>query len=242
MHGTIIVQDFQWAGTLGRLNITLYHAPNGSWTVEKYNGALIPVTASFPEDPQVAQVIARHWDPIKGKYAEVVGEAAGDFTEKGSDHADYNLVADAVRDQLHLEFDIENMGGVRAPLVKGPITYADMVSMDPFGNTIVTFKATGKQIKAILATHRPAVSGIRYKYINGQLTDVTIDGKPIEETKVYSGATNNYYARFILADIVDQSDTKQPRLETTLAYIRKQKTVSPVYDGRRVIVGAPDGD
>ena len=242
IHATLIVQDFQWAGTLGRLDLLLHHSPEGVWTVERYGGKLLPITSALPEDSAVAAIIAGYWNPIKAKYGEVVGQAAGDFAAKGADRADYNLVADALREQLGTEFVIENIGGVRAPLAKGPITYEDLVTMDPFGNTLVTFHATGAQIKAILSKNRPAVSGIRYVYDNGTLTGATLGGKPIEDDKTYFGATNSYYARFILEGIADKTDTGKLRLETVAAYIRSHKTVSPVYDGRRSLLKTGDFD
>lgn len=242
IHGTVIVQDFQWGGTLGRLDLTLHRNTAGAWAVKAYKGELLPILSLVPEDPKVAEVVNSYWDPIKGKYAEVIAEAEGDFAEKGGDHAEYNLVADAVRERMGVEFDLENMGGVRAPLAKGPITYGDMITMDPFGNTIVTFRATGRQLKEILAKNRPAVSGIRYVYDKGMLTESSIGGKPIEDEKVYSGATNNYYANFILKDISDKTDTRKPRLDEVLAWLRTKKTVLPAYDKRRIIKGIGDFD
>ena len=154
-------------------------------------------------------MVAGYWDPIKGKYGEVVGEAGGDFAPKGADHAEYNLVADAIREQMGVDFDIENMGGVRSPLAKGPITYADMVNMDPFGNTIVTFRATGKQIKQMLMQDRPAVSGIRYTYAKGDTDRGHSWRQAHRGRQIYAGATNNYYARSLLKDITDKTDTKR---------------------------------
>ena len=34
VNGTPIVQDFQWAGTLGRLDLTLHRSADGKWAVE----------------------------------------------------------------------------------------------------------------------------------------------------------------------------------------------------------------
>jgi 2',3'-cyclic-nucleotide 2'-phosphodiesterase (5'-nucleotidase family) len=242
VNGTVIVQDFQWAGTLGRLDLTLHRSAQGTWSVKDYRGALLPVTSTTPEDPKVSRVIDAYWKPIASRYGEVIGEAGADFAQKGPDSAEYNLVADAVREQLGLEFAIENMGGVRASLTKGPITYGDMVTLDPFDNTIVTFRATGRQLKSILARYRPAVSGIRYVYEGGKVTEAALDGKPIEDDHVYSGATNSYYAKIILKGIDDKTDTKQQRLEVVLAYIRAHKTIQPAYDGRRVLRGVGDFD
>ena len=242
VNGTIIVQDFQWGGTLGRLDLNLYRDDRGRWAVRKYSGRLLPITSKIKEDPEVASVVDRYWKPISAKYAAVIGHASADFTVKDNDRAEYNLVADAVREELGLEFDLENLGGVRAPIIKGPITYGDMVSLDPFGNTIVTFRATGRQLKQILARHRPAVSGIRYKLDRNQLLEAAINGAPIEDDRVYSGATNSYWAPFILGEITDKTDTKKPRLDSVMAYIRKKGTIHPSYDSRRIIVGVGDFD
>ena len=242
VNGTIIVQNFQWGGTLGRLDLNLYRDNRGRWAVRKYAGKLLPVTEEIPENPEVAAIVNRFWTPISAKYGEVIGRAAGDFTIKGPDRAEYNLVADAIREELGLEFDLENLGGVRAPVVKGPITYGDLVSLDPFGNTIVTFRATGRQLKQILARNRPAVSGIRYELDGSRLVAATINGNPIEDDRVYSGATNSYWAPFILSGFTEQTDTKKPRLETVLTYIRKKGTIKPSYDGRRILRGVGDFD
>ena len=242
VNGTVIVQDFQWGGTLGRLDLNLYRDERGRWAVRRYTGKLLPITNKIPEDPEVAAVVDRFWKPISAKYGAVIGEALGDFTLKGSDRAEYNLVADAVREQLNLEFDLENLGGVRSPIVKGAITYGDLVTLDPFGNTIVTFRATGRQLKQILARHRPAVSGIRYVLEGSRLVEATIGGQPIVEERVYSGATNSYWAPFILGDVTDKTDTRKPRLDSVIAYIRKKGAIQPAYDGRRVIREIGDFD
>ena len=236
---TLIVQDFQWAGTLGRLDVTLhYDVATASWSISKRRGNLIPITSSLSEDEEVATTIAEFWNPIKDEFGAVVGEAAGDFAEKGEDSAEYNLVADAVCEDVKTEFDIENSGGVRSFLPRGKVTYGDVVTLDPFRNTIVTFHATGKQIKTILENNSPHVSGIRYKLKNGVLQEAVLHGLPIEDDKIYFGATNSYYANFILKEVIDKVDTKQPRLNSILKYFRARKSVAPSYDNRRVIKGS----
>ena len=239
VNQTLIVQDFQWAATLGRLDMTLhYDAATSSWNISKHRGNLIPITSSLSEDAEVATTVSGFWNPIKAEFGAVVGEASGDFAEKGEDSAEYNLVGDAVREDLKTEFDIENAGGVRSFLPRGPITYGDVVTLDPFGNTVVTFHATGKQIKRILETNSPHVSGIRYKLKNGVLQEVSLHGLPLEDDKLYFGATNSYYANFILKEVKDKTDTKQPRLNSILKFFRARKSVAPSYDNRRVIIGA----
>ncbi|MFN4034292.1 MAG: 5'-nucleotidase C-terminal domain-containing protein, partial [Fimbriimonadales bacterium] len=172
---------------------------------------------------------------ISGKYGRIVGEATDDFVQRGDDLAHYNLVCDAVRATFGSEFDLQNMFGVRIELARGAIRYYDLARMLPFGNTIVRFEITGRDLKRLLEEHRPTVSGIRYRTQNRQLVEATINGQPIEDDRVYKGTTNSYFAERALKPMgIAYVDTGKRRLQVVADYIRQQKRISPVYDGRRV--------
>jgi 5'-nucleotidase len=236
VNGTIIVQAHQWGGELGQLDLQFGPNASGAWRVERYRAQLIPVTAEIPEDKDVAAVVDRYWKQISARYGEIIGEAAEDFVERGDDPAPYNLCADAIRDAFGTEIELENMGGVRSPLIKGKITRGAVADMDPFANTIVTFKVTGRQLKEILLKERPAVSGLRYRIVNGEIRELTVSGQPIDEKHTYTGATNSYFAGVALKGI-EVTDTKKPRLDVIIEYIRKKGTIYPSYDSRRVVSG-----
>jgi len=236
VNGTIIAQAHQWGGELGRLDLLLRKSSDGTWGVARYRARLVPITADMPEDPAVAAVVAKYWQPIAGRYGVVVGTAAADFSSRGDDDAPYHLVADAVRETFGVEFELENGGGVRAPLVEGPVTAADLVTMDPFNNTVVLFDATGAQIKQLLARNAPYPSGLRYRLVDGVVAEATIGGQPLQDDRVYKGATNSYYAMVALKGYAT-TDTKRSRLDVVTEYIRRHGTVTPAYDGRRVVVG-----
>jgi 2',3'-cyclic-nucleotide 2'-phosphodiesterase (5'-nucleotidase family) len=236
VNGTVIVQDHQWAGELGRLDLMFQKDARGAWRVSRYRARLIPITQDMPAEPMVAAVVDKFWQPIAARFGEVVAKAADDFSTRGDDAAPYNLVADAVRETFKVDVDFENGGGVRAPLVAGDITRADLVALDPFDNTVILFKATGAQLKDILASQAPFVSGLRYRLVNGQVVEATIGGQPIDDTRMYTGSANSYFAGFALRGIA-QEDTKQTRLGVVTAYLKAKGTVSPAYDGRRVVIG-----
>jgi 2',3'-cyclic-nucleotide 2'-phosphodiesterase (5'-nucleotidase family) len=236
-NGTIIVQAFQWGGELGRLDLLFRKSPSG-WAVDRYRTRLLPLTPSLAGAADVEAVVSRYWTPIAERYGEVIGQAADDFSSRGDDEAPYNLVADAIRETFGAEFDMENDGGIRAPLVAGPVTRGDLITMDPFDNTIVLFKASGRQIRDILTRQAPHVSGLRYRLSNGVLSDVTINGQPLDDERIYAGATNSYFAGFALRDLAKE-DSGKKRLDVVIDYVRKKGTITPVYDGRRAIVRAP---
>ena len=78
------------------------------------------------------------------------------------------------------------------------------------------------------------MSGIRYRIEGGQLSEVTVGGKPVSDGRVYMGVSNSFMTGTALKGI-KVTDTKKVRLEVLVQYIRKKGTVRPVYDGRRVI-------
>jgi 5'-nucleotidase / UDP-sugar diphosphatase len=235
VNGTIIVQAHQWGGELGRLDLLFTKDEKGTWRVDRYRAQLIPVSADIPEDPGVTAVVDQFWKPIAAQYGEVIGQAAGEFASRGDDLAEYHLVSDALRETFNADFAMENMGGVRSPLLRGAITRADLVTMDPFNNTVVTFQATGQEIRQLLQRYSPAVSGLRYRLENRQLVEVTIGGQPLDDARTYSGVTNSYFAGFALKGLTVK-DTGKPRLDTLIQYIRSKGTVRPAYDGRRIVV------
>lgn len=236
-NGTVIAQAFQWGGELGKLEVILRRDPQtGKWTPMSYRGELLLVSPDIPEDPAVQQVIERYWKPLKGYYGVLLGEAEDDFTRRGTDDAEYNLVADALREMLGTEADLQNMGGVRSPILRGPITRYDLAKALPFGNTTVRFRATGAQLREILRRTRPAVSGIRYRYERGELVEVTVNGQPLRDDREYLLSTNSYFAQRYLQPMgIAYEDTGKKRLDLVSEYILKHGRIRPAYDGRRVV-------
>lgn len=236
--GPLVVQAYQWGGELGRLDVVFARDEKGAWHVERYRERLIPITQEIEPDPEVAAVVDKFWAPIAAHYGEVIGQAAGEFSKRGDDWAEYNLVADAVRETFDTDFDMENTSGVRAPLLQGPITLGDLSALDPFNNTVVLFAATGREIRQILERYRPHVSGMKYRLQDRKLVDVAIGGRPLEDDRTYRGATNSYFAATYLKGMgLATTDTGKGRLDVVMAYIRKKGTVSPAYDGRRLVPG-----
>ena len=256
--GTVIVQAHQWVGELGRLDVAVTEGTDNRWKVSSYGAALLPVTDQYTEDAAVAKTVAGYWDRIKSKYAPVVGQATDDFSEvDGLDPTNYYLVSDAIRETLGTEIELENFGGVRAPLAKGPITVGDLVTMLPFGNTVVTFKIKGSDLKRVLAFARPAPSStLRYvlrreeqdtaeatggaasRRARWRLESATVAGKPIEDDRLYTAATNSYlFDRSLKTYAVDAVDTKRTSLDILTDYVRKNTPISPKNDGRVKLLG-----
>lgn len=57
-----------------------------------------------------------------------------------------DIVADAYRTVGQAEIAITNGGGIRADIPAGDITYSNILTTSPFGNTVCVIEATGQQI------------------------------------------------------------------------------------------------
>lgn len=60
------------------------------------------------------------------------------------------LVTNAYRNATGADVAIENAGGIRAGLPEGQIVYKDMISISPYGNTLVVRRLTGQQLLNVL--------------------------------------------------------------------------------------------
>jgi 5'-nucleotidase len=132
-----------------------------------------------------------------------------------------NVIADGLRAETGAQIAIMNGGGIRANIEAGEITLGDVLTVQPFGNTVATLSLTGADVIAALengvsrvtvengmvvrqgANGRfPQVSGIRYSYdptqeAGSRIVSVEVqaeDGSfsPIDPEAIYTVATNNF--------------------------------------------------
>ena len=117
------------------------------------------------------------------------------------------LMADAIRSSVDTDIAIVNMGNVRLDsFPAGPITVADVYSLDPFGNDTIRMTVTGQELLRVLENitqnddhGAPCVSGMSYKAIwpkgadRMRITEAYLaDGTPITPEARYTLAINSY--------------------------------------------------
>lgn len=117
------------------------------------------------------------------------------------------MMADAIRSCVKTDIAIVNMGNVRLDsFPAGPITVADVYSLDPFGNDTVRMTVTGKELLRVLENitqnddhGAPCVSGMCYKATwpagadRMRVISATLeDGTPINPDTRYTLAINSY--------------------------------------------------
>ena len=133
----------------------------------------------------------------------VVGKSAKYMTAKRPEGTLSNLLADimvwAAKDYGEtVDLGVYNMGGVRADLPKGDVTYGDVLDIAPFENKIAftTLKGTAllQLFEEMAGVGGEGVSSSVRLVINGkyELVSATVNGKPIDKDRDYRLATIDY--------------------------------------------------
>ena len=138
--------------------------------------------------------------------APVVGQVAHNMHATRPESDLSNLVSDilvwAARD-YHEQPDlaIYNMGGIRADLTKGDVTYEDVLSVAPFENKICFVTLTGEQLMQLFrqiayrggeGVSKGVELVITSADIGGELVSARLHGKEIDPQAKYRVCTINY--------------------------------------------------
>ena len=152
-----------------------------------------------------------------------------------------NLIADALRKRTRSDIALHNVGGIRADLLRGNITYRDVKRILPFSNSLFIYTLTGKDVLKILqvmADFDPTtgryfeVSGLRFRIDNGKVLDVFVGREKLDTQKAYTLAVNSFIAQggdgfAIFNELTKKVDTSFLLCDVLRDYIREQKTIFP---------------
>ncbi|WP_092703896.1 5'-nucleotidase C-terminal domain-containing protein [Halovenus aranensis] len=247
--GTAIVEAGGEATHLGEVNLTvgddavgfdggsLYNLEEGSWSMNETADEV--VQAGRTEDlTQVAGEATASLDSTFGNYADDTGWG--------------RVIGDAFLAQTGADLAMTNAGGIRGNFIidEGEVTYDDIYTSLPFGNTLVTKAMTGQQIVDYLSrTAAPfdndfgvqpelQVGGLSYEVVDRpdperKVTDVYVQGDPIDLGKTYEVAVNSYMAGGPMLSELETVDENLTLYGTAVVnYVEQQGTITPPEEDR----------
>lgn len=187
-------------------------------------------------------------DKVDSIMSPVVGTVAHYMAAKRPESDLSNLLADILvwgSEQLGdtATIGIYNMGGIRAALSKGPVTYGDVLNVAPFENKICMLTLTGEQLtqlfREIALVGGEGVSHAVRLVItkDGKLVSATVNGKPVDSKTRYRIATLDFLAQG--NDHLDafklKTDVNSPQLlENNSRYVIMDYFKSQAKQGRSV--------
>lgn len=220
-NGTWIVQAHEWGKYVGRAD---FEYRNGEFKLVKY--ALIPVNlkktvkaADGKSSKQnYAEVIAENKDMLAllsphqafgqqklgVQIGATDGRLEGDRSVVRAKPASMGVIIGmAMMDKTKADFSVVNSGGVRDSIPAGPITYKDVLKVQPFGNIVSTVDLTGKEVMDYLNAAAkmsvgsgafPQFAGLQLVIAEGKVSSASIKGASIDPNKTYRMAINDFQA------------------------------------------------
>ncbi len=253
---TLIVQAWKWGLILGRLDLWIRDK-----RIIKYRFRNIPINLSYRgpsilEDRQLLSILNKYVEKAGRDLNRVIGRALKNFFMKGSrshETAIGDLVADSMlwftKEVHHVDFAINNGGGIRADIPRGNITKRIIHEVIPFDNTVVVLNIKGYQLKSLLSRLIESGEGGGFPQVSdgveiivngktGRCERIIIGGRPINPLREYRIATNSYlakggdgYIEFLNAR--RKYDTSAFQRDVLIQYIEHLgRPISPVIKGR----------
>jgi len=268
---TLIAQTGEYGQFLGRLDANF----DDAGVIVDWAYELIDIDAEteagefvIKADEAFAAKLEELKAPIEEMKAEIVGTSEVDLegsrtqVRRGETNLG-NLIADAIlygAQPAGAEIAITNGGGIRASIPAGDVSLGDVLTVMPFGNSMVTLDLTGAEIIEALENgvgaveegqgRFPQVSGLKFAYslakpAGERVTGVLVkaeDGTyaPIDLEATYTVATNAY-----MADGGDNyqvfAEAKAEGRNTDLfvvdydaftSYLATLDTIAPTVEGR----------
>jgi 2',3'-cyclic-nucleotide 2'-phosphodiesterase (5'-nucleotidase family) len=163
---TVIVQAFCYGQRLGRLELTVDLEKR---RVLKWEGRPIPVDpASQPRDPLVAAAVEEFEKQVARTVDVAIGTARADLSRQELK----SITERAYRETLGCDFGLQNDGGVRDVIPKGPVTIRQIWTVLPFDNTLVKVRIRGARLPEAWKRQR----------------------RDVDPERIYTVATNSFVA------------------------------------------------
>ncbi len=263
-----VTQAASYSKYLGEFTVTF----DDNGVVKEAKGDPILLDKSITPDAAVLARVKELAGPIEELKAKEVSETTapidGDRKSCRVRECEMgNLVSEAILDRVKdqgVSIVFQNGGGLRASIDQGVVTMGEVLNVLPFQNTLATFQLTGKDIVASLEHGVsmieeekgafPQVAGLKYSFDKsvapnaGRIKSVEVmeNGAwgPIDETKLYTVATNNFtrgggdgYELF--EKNAQNAYDFGPSLEQVVAdYLTANRPYTPKLDGRIVELAA----
>ncbi|MGD6803420.1 cell wall-binding repeat-containing protein [Rossellomorea vietnamensis] len=225
---TIVVQANEYSNFLGDLQVSFDEEGvlvDGSWdeNLIDLNEQDASKNYVIESDPEAQALLDELKGPLEEMKQTVVGSSAAFLNGERNDVRTKetnlgNMIADAMLEKAQQNngpatIAIQNAGGIRASIDEGPVTLEEVLTVMPFGNTLVTLDLTGEEIiKSLengvsdienIAGRYPQVAGMKFSYdatlpAGERVLDVKVETdngfESINLEETYTVATNAYIA------------------------------------------------
>lgn len=223
----------------------------------KIEGKQININNDIPETFKIESFIKPYRARIDQDLSEVLAFSAQNIDKSGQwQSAIGNLLADVVlkkgdpilkaRNDKSIAFCLLNHGGIRAIIPQGTVSARTAFEIMPFENSLIVVALKGNQIleipSYIIKEKKPhPLSGISFTIDkNNMAKNILIQGKPLDENKIYYVATSDYLANggdnmIFFKYNIEKIDLDYKLRNILIDYFKDVDTI-PFVNDRRIFV------
>lgn len=206
---TMVIQGYAYGSNLGLITLTIdpeTKTISGYESPALREGSMITLFEDqfIPDDKAMEMIEAQVAIAEKGM-DEVVGYAGVHLSRTNVDAQSPmgNTIVEAMKYMVNADFSFLNLGGVRAEIKSGPVSYRNIFEVMPFDNMVVSFKCNGEFLRRIIETRVEGsragliVAGVNVIYSKkrpnfDRVTSLKIGGKPWDPNKIYTVVTTDF--------------------------------------------------
>lgn len=252
----MVIQGYAYGSNLGM--ITLNIDPETK-TVTGYElpaireGAMLTLFEDqFFPDPEARELIEGYVAIAEEGMDEVVGYAKSHLSRTNVDAQSPmgNTIVESMKYIVNADFAFLNLGGVRAEIKSGPVTYRNIFDVMPFDNMVTSFTCDGRTLRRIIETRVEGsragliVAGVEVAYSRkrpnfDRVTKLMIGGQPWDPDKIYTVATTDFLMQgnaglTMLMSIPPENVTNHNinLRDAIVKYFRDKSPVDTRIDGR----------
>ncbi|NHQ86946.1 bifunctional metallophosphatase/5'-nucleotidase [Iodobacter sp. HSC-16F04] len=218
INDKLVTSAYQYGGMVTDIDLTIDPKTRN---VTKMSANNLAVTRDVPKDAAQTSLIEKFQKLVSPLKDRVAGTIAGALTKTatkagemplGRVIADAQLDATADKSTGASQISFMNPGGVRAELTPdaaGKVTYGQLFTVQPFGNTLVTMTLTGEQIDKVLEQQwngaavkiMQVSAGFSYTWDKSKpdgskidIASIKLNGVAIDPKASYRVTVNNFMA------------------------------------------------
>ncbi|RRR75907.1 MAG: bifunctional metallophosphatase/5'-nucleotidase [Candidatus Viridilinea halotolerans] len=193
---TYSISPYQYLTYISRVQLSFREG-----VLVNVSGALLPVDATMPADPDVAARVAQlqaelEADPTYAPMFAQIGTAATELSESGKLTGETTLgnwVTDIARAATGSHLALITSSGFREAIPPGPIIEETLRTSMPFANKLLVFPMNGALVEEVLnysVSRRgfdffSQVSGVRFNIVEGRASNIQVLADPANPAAGY---------------------------------------------------------
>ena len=177
----------------------------------QYGYEMVRLTSRFDDniDPKLQKYVDRIKAHLDKEMSVVVGYCDAELASFAPASPLSNFLTDILLEKAtnyatdtnfqHCDLSLLNFGGIRASLDAGEITVSDIFAISPFDNYLVFLEIKGSELRKMFnrfeeRRNNAPYSGAKVIYLSGRPTKILVQGKPIDNDRLYRMVTLNFIA------------------------------------------------